>query len=87
MDKAVCASRVDGPFVQAHRIKIAAFDPGNFSANQRGAVLEVLRAILRPDIELSLVKGHRLQMLLALVARRGVAACSARQRAVKVIFG
>src|SRR5262249_37775684 len=78
---------VDGLFVQAHGIQIATFDPGNFGVNQCGAVFEVLRAILRPDVELSLMKGQSLQMLLALVARRGVAACGSRQRAVQLIFG
>ena len=52
VDKAVCAGRADGLFVEALGIELAAFDPGDLRADQRGAVLEILRAILRPDLEL-----------------------------------
>src|SRR5262249_25686112 len=73
VNEAVCAGRVDRLFVQAHRVQIAILDSGHFGADQGGTVLEVLRAILGPDVELSLVKGETLQMPLALVVRRAVA--------------
>jgi hypothetical protein len=36
-------------------IELAAFDPGDLRPDQCGAVLEILRAIRRPDFELSVV--------------------------------
>src|SRR5262245_37036841 len=87
LNKLVLACRLDGRFVQPLGIQLPAFDPGNFGANQCGAVFEVLRAMLRPDIELSLMKGQSFQMLYALVGRCGVAVCRASKRAVKVVFG
>ena len=67
VDKAVGAGRADGLFVEAHRLKIAAFDAGDLRAHQGGAVLEILRAVRRPDFELTVVGGHSLEMLPALV--------------------
>src|ERR1700733_7619092 len=52
VDEAACTRRVDGFFVQAHRLKVTVLDPGNFSAHQRGAVFEIIRAILHPDFKL-----------------------------------
>ena len=54
--------------------------------DQRGAVLEVLRAILRPDLELAVVGGQSLEMLLPLVGRGGIAGCCSRERTVELIF-
>ena len=55
-------------------------------AHQRGTVFKVLGAVLRPDRELSVVGGQRLDMLLPLVGCGGVAACGVGQRAVEVQF-
>src|SRR5882724_11131376 len=86
VDKAVCLCRADGLFVQVHGIERAAFDPGDLRPDQCGAVLEILRAIRRPDLELSVVRDQSLDMLLALVCRCGVAGSGAGQRAVEVIL-
>ncbi len=43
---------------------VAAFNARDLGADQRGAVFEVLRAILRPDLKLSVVGGQSLEMLL-----------------------
>ena len=67
VDKAVCARRADGLFVKALGVELAAFDACDLGADQRGAVLEILRAILRPDFELPVVSGQSLEMLLSLV--------------------
>ena len=48
MDKAVCVRRADRLLVEALGIKLAAFDACDLGAHQRGAVFEILRAILRP---------------------------------------
>ena len=66
VDEAVGVGRADGLFVKMLGVELAAFDPRDLRADQRGAVLEVLRAILRPDLELSVVGGQSLEMLLAL---------------------
>ena len=58
VDKAVGAGRADGLFVEPLGIELAAFDAGDLRADQRGAVLEILRAILGPDLELSVVGGQ-----------------------------
>ena len=64
VDKAVCVCRADGLFVQMLGVELAAFDARDLRADQRGAVFEILRAVLRPDFELSVVGGQRLEMLL-----------------------
>ena len=79
VNEAVGARRADGLFVEALGVELAAFQAGDLGADQRGAVLEVLRAILRPDLELSVVGGQSLQMLLALVGGCGIAAGGAGQ--------
>src|SRR6267142_1555558 len=51
--KAVVAGRADGLFVEALGIELPAFEASNLGADQRGAVLEIVQAILCPDFELS----------------------------------
>ena len=62
------------------------FNACDLGADQRGAVLEILRAILRPYFELPVVGGQSLEMLLSLAGRCGIAGCGAGKRAVKVIL-
>ena len=69
VNKAVCLCRADGLFVKVHGIERAAIDPCNLRANQRSPVLEVLRAVLRPYFELSVVGDKSLEMLLPLLGR------------------
>ena len=45
-------------FVKALGIELAAFDTRDLGANQRGAVLEIFGAILRPSLKLFLVSGQ-----------------------------
>src|SRR4029077_6400684 len=86
LDEAVLTRQADGLFVKVDCIERAAFDAGALRTDQRNAVLEILRAIRRPYLELSVVRDQSLDMLLALVCRCGVAGCSAGQRAVEVIL-
>src|SRR5262249_27021406 len=85
--EAVRTRRMDGLFVQAHRVKIPVFDPGNFGADQRSTVCEILRTVLRPDFQLPVVLPQRLQMLLTLGSGYGVAGCGTTKCAIKMIFG
>ena len=57
VDKAILARRADGLFVQTFGIEVAALQAGDLGADQRGAVLEILRAILRPDLELLVMRS------------------------------
>src|ERR1700720_4752780 len=74
VDKAVCAGRADGLFVEALGIEFAALNACDLGAHQRCAVFEILRAILRPNFELSMMDGQSLEMLLSLLVYRGIAA-------------
>src|SRR5262249_29206250 len=67
VDKAVSAWRADGLFVKLLGVDRAAFDPRDLRAYQRGAVLKILRAVLRPCFELPVVGGQGLEVLLPLV--------------------
>ena len=63
MDKAVRVRRADGLLVKTLGIELAALNACDLGAYQRGAVFEILRAILRPYFELSVVSGQSLEML------------------------
>src|SRR5712691_699606 len=86
VNKAVGAGRADGLFVEAHRVNIAAVDASNLGADQRGAVVEILRAIRRPDLERSVVGDQSLDMLPSLAGRCGLAGCRLAECTIKVIF-
>ena len=67
VNEAVGAGRADGLFVETLGVDLAALQAGDLGADQRGSVLEVLRAILRVDLKLSVMGGQSLQMPHALV--------------------
>src|SRR6266851_8421362 len=48
VNKAIGAGRTDRLLVETFTIEIAAFDPGDLCADKCSAVLEILRAVLRP---------------------------------------
>src|SRR5262245_187020 len=75
MDKPMCASGVDGLFVEVHGIECTALDPSDLRSNQCGAILEVLGANCRPDFELPVVRGQSLDMLLSPAGRCGLVGC------------
>ena len=86
VDEVVRVRRANGLPEEAHGVKVAAFNPGDLRAQQRGAVLEILRATLRPFFELSVVGGQSLEMLPVLVGERGIAAGRARKPTIEVIL-
>src|SRR6202140_1536894 len=60
VNKAICAGRADGLFVQTFGIEVAALQAGDLGANQCGAVFEILRAVLSPDLEFPVMRSERL---------------------------
>src|SRR5712664_1818806 len=86
VNKAVCAGRPDGLFVEALGIELPALDPRDLGADQCGAVLEILRAICRPDLELSVVCDQSLDMLPSLAGRCGLAGCRPGECTVEVVL-
>src|SRR5262245_39606392 len=87
VDEGAFASRLDRGFVEALGIQLPAFDTSTLRADQCGAALEILRATLRPGVELSVMGGQRLDMGGPFVIRCRIAARCVRERAVKVILG
>jgi hypothetical protein len=57
LHETVLSSRADGLVVKTHGVKIAVFDSRRFTLHQHGAALEILRAAMRPAVELALVFG------------------------------
>src|SRR3984893_16210092 len=86
MNKAVGAGRADGLFVEAFGIELPAFDPRDLGADQRGAVLEIVRAIRRPELELPLMRSDSVQALPSLAGWRGIAGGGLRQCAEEMVF-
>ena len=84
--EAVGARRADGQFIETLGIELATLQASDLGADQRGSVLEVLRAIIRVDLKLSVVGGQSLQMPSALVGAAGPAAGGPGQGAVEMMF-
>jgi len=60
VNKAVGEGRADGLFVEALGGELATFQSGDLGADQRGAVLEIVRAIVRPGLELFVMRRQSL---------------------------
>ena len=86
VDKAVCVRRADGLLVEAHGIEVAALNSRDLGADQCGAVLEILRAVLHPYFQLSMVSGQSLKMLSLLVGKCGIAGRCMRKCTIEVIL-
>ena len=86
LNEAVGMRRSDGLFVETLGVDLATLQACDLGADQRGPVLEVLRAILRVDLKLPVVGGHSLQMQHALVSGCGAAAGGPGQGAVEMMF-
>src|SRR5712692_7940378 len=84
MNKAVCVRRADRLFVQTLGIELTAFEACDLGAHQCGTGLEILRAILRPYFELSMVSGQSPEMLLSLVVRCRIPGCGVGKRTIEV---
>src|SRR6266478_8268912 len=85
MDKSVCVRGANGLFIKALSVEHAALYSCGLRAHQCGAVLEILRTILRPYFELTVVDRQSLEMLLFLVGRCGIPACRAAEATIQVI--
>jgi hypothetical protein len=85
MKEAVCSGRADRPFVEPHRLGIAALDACELGADERGAVFEVFRAVLGPLLELAMVGRQCLVVLGTIRGGCRIAERSPRQRAVKLV--
>src|ERR1700738_833130 len=72
VDEAVCLCRTDGLFVEELGIELAALQTGDFRPDQRGAVLKILRAILRPYFKLPVLSRQSLEVLLFPIGRREI---------------
>src|SRR5208283_4173170 len=86
LNEAVGTRRLDGLFVKTLGVDLATLQACNLCADQCGSVLDVLRAILRVDLKLSVVGDHSLQMRHALVSGCGAAAGGPGQGAVEMMF-
>ena len=87
LHKPMLARRSNGLLVQTHRFNIAAFNAGDLRAHQGGAVLKIVRAVLRPHRELLVVGGQRLQMLRPLVGRCSFILSRSREGIIEMVFG
>src|SRR6516162_11162161 len=86
VDETIRPRRTNSLFVKTLSLELAAFNACDLGADQRCAVLEVLRTILRPDLELSVVGRQSLEMLLVLVRKYGIAAGRTGKRTIEVIL-
>jgi hypothetical protein len=86
VNKGVCAGRADGLFVEAFGVEVPAFDPRDLGADERGTVLEIVRAIRRPEPELLVMRSDSVQVLLTPAGRTGIEAGGSRQRVIEAIF-
>ncbi len=85
LDEAIDAGRSDAPLIEPHGVDIAAFQASDLGSDQRGAVFEVLWALLGPDLELPVMGGQRCEMRSPLAG--GVTNRGMRQSAVKAKIG
>jgi hypothetical protein len=87
VSEAIFASRPDGLLIETLGVQLPAFDPGDLGSNQRQAVPEIVRAILRPKPDLAVCGGKFLPVLKTLFGRRGVISSRPREGIVIKIFG
>src|SRR6266436_3505208 len=83
VNKAICAGRADRLLVETLSIELAALDPGDLCADKRSAVLEILRAVPRPNVKLVVVGFQGLEMPRFLIGRRGIPGCRVGKRVIE----
>jgi hypothetical protein len=86
VNKFVGAGRANGLFVEALSIELAALQACDFGAHQRDAVLKILRAIRRPDLELLVVRDQSLDMLPSMAGHCGLTGCRFSECSVELIL-
>src|SRR5262245_10377123 len=82
--KSVRLRRADGLFVQPLGIELAALNARDLGAHQCGAVFKILRADLRPYLELFVVSDQSLEMLRSLVGTCGIPGCRVGKRTIEM---
>src|SRR5262245_38101642 len=85
--ESVGARRADRLFVEALRIELPIFDPGNLGSDQRCMILEILRTIRRQRPKLSLVHTKCFSMHRVGVGTHRLAPCSAAKASIEMAFG
>src|SRR6266540_1376493 len=85
VDEAVCASRADGLLVELLGIERAALDARDLGPDERGAVLEVRRAVLGPFLQLAMVSCQSVLVLSTIRGGCRIAERSPRQRGVELV--
>ena len=83
MDDVVLTSRPDSRFVRALRVQLASVDAGDLGTDERTAVLEILRAVLRPCDQQLVVSGQSLEMLPVAIGRPDAAARRTAERTIE----
>jgi hypothetical protein len=78
---------MDGLFVEALSVQLATLQTCNLSADQRSAVLEIFRGVLRPNHDLPVVIEERLQVPGSAVGRRGITGSCPDESGVQMILG
>ena len=86
MDEAVGAGRADGLLVKPLGVELAAFEACDLGGDQSRAVREVLRAVLRPLLELAMVEGQCLQVAGPLRGADRIAKRGSRQSGVEMVL-
>src|SRR5262249_49169823 len=83
VDESIRVRRADGLFVKAFGVDHAAFYSRDLRAHQCSAIFEILRAMLRPNLELPVVSCQSLKMVLSLVRRCGIPCCRVGKCAIE----
>ena len=87
LDEAVLARQSNSLFIEAFCVETPIFDARYLRRDQGMAILEVLRAGLRPDFKPLLMGLQFRQKLGSLVERRLIVVASRGQRAIEMVFG
>src|SRR5271155_5207075 len=86
LDEAIVARQAYGLLVQKLGIEVAALQSGDLGADQRSAVPEILRTMLRPNLQLPVMPSNSVQVLRLLDGRHAFEIGGVGQRAVKVVI-
>src|SRR3954468_10431180 len=81
LHKSIYLRRPDRLFVQTLGVELARSDAGDLRADEGGAVVKIVTAILRPDFKLPVMRDECVEMLGALVRGSGIERRSVGKRA------
>ena len=83
VDESIGVRRVDGLFVKAFGVDHAALYSCDFGSHECGTVFKILRAMLRPYFELSVVCSQSLEMFVPLTGSSAIPCCRMRKRTIE----